>query len=245
MNPKTTPTAASPRKRVLVVEDDVMLQAPVRSMFRRLNPNASVDWATRLDAACEMMSRQARRNEPYDLVLTDVFLEGDECGLELIDELWRRDLRSALVVTSGNWVVPTQAARHPFLPKPFSYPAFKACLEPYLSREASGGRAGGSRWKRFGAGLLFGVAAGMIASALIPHPVSPPVLPELIRIRDEAPPYLRELERLLEPGSRLDQMIADPRFIAWLERTQRREIVRITGGAARSKLYRHLLARAG
>lgn len=115
-------------KRVLVIEDDLALTTVIDRVLRIIDPDIRIDWAVSAEEAASRILDRARNQEghPYDLILADIFLEGEVTGLDF----WRLCQRVfpdiPLVVTSGLpvdrffRVVGPDEPSPPFLPKPFS-----------------------------------------------------------------------------------------------------------------------------
>ncbi|PWU18755.1 MAG: hypothetical protein C5B49_06710 [Bdellovibrio sp.] len=72
--------------QVLVVEDDLAFLPLWKSVVFELFPRSRLDWATSAERAEAMILEQYRIQQPYDLVVADIFLAGARTGIEL----WRR-----------------------------------------------------------------------------------------------------------------------------------------------------------
>jgi len=130
----------TPRKLILVVEDDVSLQPIVRRMVRKLDPDATIEWATDVDNAITLID--GHHDQRYDLILADVILDGDRSGLDLIRECEVKKIASSCVVTSGSGEGILGGAQYPFLPKPYDFDTFRKCIAPYLAPRRGVGTAG-------------------------------------------------------------------------------------------------------
>lgn len=64
--------------RVLIVEDDVTMEPLWQHIIETATPGALIDWVTSVEAA--PVDRR------YDLVIADIFLAGEQTGLDL----WER-----------------------------------------------------------------------------------------------------------------------------------------------------------
>lgn len=128
-------------KRVLVVEDDRSLRPVLFRMLEKINPDAVVDWAGSAEDAFELLKRKIRKNakEPYDLILSDVWLEGDRSGLDLLNACRQARLKSKVVLTSGHGAVNTAV---PFLPKPITFSALERTVGPIIADPESMETAG-------------------------------------------------------------------------------------------------------
>src|SRR5262245_10655070 len=97
-------------RKILVVEDDLALQPLIQRMVSKINPDSIVDWTTNAEEALELLEQ----DRGYDVVLSDVRLEGQKTGVDLVEECWRKNLSANIILTSGNADFHTQL---PFLPK--------------------------------------------------------------------------------------------------------------------------------
>jgi two-component system OmpR family response regulator len=79
--------------RILLVEDDMILGAAVRDHV--VADNHSVDWVTRLDAACDHIDSAA-----YDLVLLDLMLP-DGQGIAFLRDLRRKGSVTPVVILTA------------------------------------------------------------------------------------------------------------------------------------------------
>ena len=69
--------------RFLVVEDDQSQWPLWDSIIKSTHPHAEIDYET-TEAGAEALLRHSFHTEkPYDLVISDVFLEGQDTGLDL------------------------------------------------------------------------------------------------------------------------------------------------------------------
>src|SRR6478735_103819 len=69
--------------RFLVVEDD-MGQWPLwENIIRSSFPKAHIDWETSEAGAEALLRHSFHTEKPYDLVISDVFLDGEETGIDL------------------------------------------------------------------------------------------------------------------------------------------------------------------
>lgn len=72
--------------KVLVVEDDLSLWPFWENVLRSTIQRVEIDWETTERAAESLVKHRFQRNNPYDLVISDIFLEGHETGIDL----WNR-----------------------------------------------------------------------------------------------------------------------------------------------------------
>lgn len=69
--------------RILIVEDDVTMEALWRYIIDVAKPGAQLQWATTGEAADHLLKESERKGCDYDLVITDIFLGGSRTGLDL------------------------------------------------------------------------------------------------------------------------------------------------------------------
>ncbi|MBO9666049.1 MAG: hypothetical protein J7501_04490 [Bdellovibrio sp.] len=69
--------------RFLVVEDDQSQWPLWESIIRANYPNAEIDWETTESGAEALLRHSFHTEKPYDLVISDVFLEGEDTGIDL------------------------------------------------------------------------------------------------------------------------------------------------------------------
>ena len=74
------------RYRILVVEDDRSQWPFWESIIKNNYPDAEVDWETTESGAEALLRHSFHMDRPYDLVISDVFLEDEDTGIEL----WKR-----------------------------------------------------------------------------------------------------------------------------------------------------------
>jgi len=65
-------------KNVLIVEDDCMLKPLLARLLYEINQKAGLKWVTSVAEA-----QSALLEEHFDLIVTDIILEGDETGIDL------------------------------------------------------------------------------------------------------------------------------------------------------------------
>jgi len=107
-----TPDTAPPR-RVLLVEDEVVLRLSVSDMLVRLG--CSVAGVGSAEQALELLARDVS----FDLLLTDLGLPGMS-GEELAAEVHRRFPKLPVVIASGYGRPNAQVDGHQFITKPYS-----------------------------------------------------------------------------------------------------------------------------
>ncbi|MEK2689941.1 hypothetical protein [Bdellovibrio sp. GT3] len=70
-------------RRFLIVEDDTGQWPLWESIIRSGFPNARIDWETSEAGAEALLRHSFHTEKPYDLVISDVFLDGDDTGIDL------------------------------------------------------------------------------------------------------------------------------------------------------------------
>jgi CheY-like chemotaxis protein len=111
---------------VLIVEDDDEMAALVADMLERLGHRGLR--VSTLAAAIAVLSG----GQGVDLIFADVLLAGGGSGLDLAREITRRRLGLPIVLTSGfgsGMRGRLEAARLPFLPKPYTLTALEQVLQ--------------------------------------------------------------------------------------------------------------------
>lgn len=84
---KSTLTDLKGKKfKALVVEDDRSQWPLWESILNSLERTVEVDWATKAEEAQELLRQSFQMNNTYDLVISDVFLEGAGTGVDV----WNR-----------------------------------------------------------------------------------------------------------------------------------------------------------
>ena len=88
-----------PKKRILVVEDDISYRPMWEHVIQQTLPGVRVDWAQSEEQAEKLINQKIRNQTPYDLIIADVFLAGIKTGIDL----WERygDWSSHFIFVSG------------------------------------------------------------------------------------------------------------------------------------------------
>ena len=128
-------------KSLLVIEDDLSLIQLIDLMLDDVKPDLEWEYVTSGEEALELIRRRgtSRGDVPYDLVITDIFLEGDVTGFDVWQECQQSYPKMPFVVTSGlsferYFSVLSGARNRPtFLPRPLAVPRCRAVFEEYLS----------------------------------------------------------------------------------------------------------------
>jgi DNA-binding response OmpR family regulator len=127
-------------KRVFVVEDDLSMSTLLDKALRQVDADAEIDWATSAEEAVFEMNAKTKAygRLPYDLIIIDVFLEGESTGLEFYELCKNQYPDIPVLVTSalpvGKFLNLTghHDQKMPFLQKPFSVRECKEAIEAQL-----------------------------------------------------------------------------------------------------------------
>lgn len=84
--PKTQLNPGKLPKKALVLEDDQTQWILWENVLRSVNPDIEIDWETSESGAEKLIKQAYLAGHPYDLVISDVFLDGPETGIDL----WNR-----------------------------------------------------------------------------------------------------------------------------------------------------------
>lgn len=116
--------------KILVVEDDQTLWPFWDNILRTSLMKVEVDWTTNEAEAEKLIRFRYQEEDPYDLVISDIFLEGNKTGIDL----WNRYGEAAknFIFVSG-----MHLSRYDFLMSlEFGYPVYlQKPLQPSKCRE--------------------------------------------------------------------------------------------------------------
>jgi len=133
------------RRRILVVEDDIELMTVVDHVVKLIDPKMGRDWVSNVEQAIVLLQEQVRKgnSKPYDLILVDIFLEGEGTGFDLWKLCQEHFPEVPIVVTSAMPMekffraIGSEDISPPFLPKPFKPSECKQLLEGILEYSES------------------------------------------------------------------------------------------------------------
>lgn len=146
---KITRESLAPKK-ILVVEDDPSMTVLLGKAILDVFSDAEIQWATSLEQAVTQLIRTTdiSQKNPYDLIITDIFLEGNGTGLDLWKVLSGTYPRVPFLVISSiakesvlNAVSDEQKKSLVYLKKPFLFAQCKRSIRDIMSNR-SGGSAG-------------------------------------------------------------------------------------------------------
>lgn len=124
------PQLDTENKSVLIVEDDRSLQPLWERIFDLIDEEIHVDWITTAEEAERLIRHRFISGRPYNLVIADISLEGDETGIDL----WNRYGEEAkqFAIVSGHPISSYDFQSHldfglpPYFRKPLNV---KLCFE--------------------------------------------------------------------------------------------------------------------
>ena len=133
--------SAEPRRglnKVLIVEDDLTLSNLLCEVIETFSPNAEIHMATSGEEAEYYLETEMLKNrDPYDLVVADIFLEGDVTGLDVWKtcDLNHHDtnilVTSSLPVDKFRSYLKHEASCPPYLHKPFTLEECMATIHDF------------------------------------------------------------------------------------------------------------------
>jgi CheY-like chemotaxis protein len=121
---------AAPAKRVLVVEDELMIRMLLEDMLGELGYTVAAE-AGHLAEALE-----ATKTADFDLAILDVNLDGQPIS-PVVDALIARGTPFVFATGYGERGLPEPYRDRPMLKKPFQIEGLKQMLESALERETS------------------------------------------------------------------------------------------------------------
>jgi response regulator of citrate/malate metabolism len=86
--------------RILIVEDDKTLEPVWSSIASKADKQSQIDWATSELEAEDLIFESMRDGHQYDLVVIDIFLEGQRTGLDLYEKFGHL-FHNKMIITSG------------------------------------------------------------------------------------------------------------------------------------------------
>lgn len=88
------------RPRVLIVEDDITLEPLWENVLERAYRGATYIWASSAQEAIYKMYQAKESGQPFDLVISDIFLSSSQTGLDLWNQ-FQDELDGRFIVVSG------------------------------------------------------------------------------------------------------------------------------------------------
>ena len=130
------------KKSLLVIEDDLSLIELIDTILAANNKAQDFDWeyVTSGEAALELIRRRGKfcGGDPYSLVITDIFLEGETTGFDVWLESQELYPNMPFVITSSlttdRYLSILQGANNcpQYLPKPLTASRCQAIIQEYF-----------------------------------------------------------------------------------------------------------------
>jgi DNA-binding NtrC family response regulator len=126
--------------RVFILEDDQDLLPVFEKILHSIDPLYCMDTASSVEAAIQILEKKNREasESPYDLIVADIFLEGESDGLDFWHTCEKLYPDTPVIITSGMPMdqffarLGNQRISPPFLAKPFSMGECKQIFEGML-----------------------------------------------------------------------------------------------------------------
>jgi CheY-like chemotaxis protein len=128
MTSATQLQSATPAKRILVVEDELMIRMLLEDMLGELGYTVAAE-AARIEEALE-----AAKNADFDIAILDVNLNGQPIS-PVADALVARGMPFVFATGYGERGLPEPYRDRPTLKKPFQMDGLKQMLQTALDRE--------------------------------------------------------------------------------------------------------------
>jgi CheY-like chemotaxis protein len=128
MTSATQPQSATSAKRILVVEDELMIRMLLEDMLGELGYTVAAE-AARIEEALE-----AANNADFDIAILDVNLNGQPIS-PVADALVARGMPFVFATGYGERGLPEPYRDRPTLKKPFQMDGLKQMLQTALDRE--------------------------------------------------------------------------------------------------------------
>ena len=126
MTSATQPQSTGPAKRILVVEDELMIRMLLEDMLGELGYTVAAE-AARIDEALE-----AAQTADFDIAILDVNLNGQPIS-PVADALVARGMPFVFATGYGERGLPEPYRNHPALQKPFQAEQLKSALDTLLA----------------------------------------------------------------------------------------------------------------
>jgi CheY-like chemotaxis protein len=128
MTSAAQPPSATPAKRILVVEDELMIRMLLEDMLGELGYTVAAE-AARIEEALH-----AAKNADFDIAILDVNLNGQPIS-PVADALVARGMPFVFATGYGERGLPEPYRDRPTLKKPFQMEGLKQMLQTALDRE--------------------------------------------------------------------------------------------------------------
>jgi len=135
---------AGQTRKILVVEDDKDVTALLRVVLLDTVGDAQVDWATSFEDSVKHLIENSDivQSIPYDLIIADIFLEGNGIGLDLFKLINRTYSEVPFLIISSlpyemvlDSLGQDKKDNFTFLPKPFQLSQCKDKVKNLIARK--------------------------------------------------------------------------------------------------------------
>jgi DNA-binding NtrC family response regulator len=123
---------------VLIVEDDLDLYMVIETVLQGIDPSVRIDWATSAETAAVQLRESGRRRFGYDLIVADIFLNGEGTGVDLWNQCHDICPEVPMIIMSSlpphkyEAMLGQQAISPPYLAKPFKLQECKMLFREML-----------------------------------------------------------------------------------------------------------------
>jgi len=125
---KTMESAKIAPLKVFILEDDLEIGLIVERVLKNIDPYLSLDWATSAESALAQLEITLKEETfiPYDLIIADIFLDGESTGIDFWRNCHELFPNTPFVVTSAlNFdrffsTIGRHSISPPYLQKPFT-----------------------------------------------------------------------------------------------------------------------------
>lgn len=132
--------------KVFILEDDKELMPVFKKVLESIDPTVLLDTATSVEDAIKILELRNRdaNESPYDLIVADIFLEGQSTGLDFWHTCEKLYQDTPVIITSAMPVdqffatLGNKTISPPFLAKPFSVGQCKQMFEGMLKYKMKG-----------------------------------------------------------------------------------------------------------
>lgn len=123
----------------LILEDDLLWEPIWRRILKKVDSQASYEWATSFNEAVALIERSMKASPRFDLIVADIFVSGSLTGLDLLERFGSK-LQNRVLFVSAVDKRKLKAhlgpkARFVFLQKPFSDRDALSAIQALLSRQ--------------------------------------------------------------------------------------------------------------
>ena len=132
--------------KIFILEDDTELMPVFKKVLEAIDPKVILDTATSVEDAIKILEHRNRdaNESPYDLIIADIFLEGQSTGLDFWHTCEKLYQDTPVIITSAMPVdqffatLGNNTISPPFLAKPFSVGQCKQMFEGMLKYKMKG-----------------------------------------------------------------------------------------------------------